>query len=252
MSWMELKDFRVVLEGFKLEVPWLSLASGQKVALLGPNGSGKSTFLSALAGLRPFEGSYRLGRKDFREYPASELYEHLVYLPQGGTLGLPYEVFYVVLTGRYPRLSQGKYTEEDREKTAYWLRQLDLWDLRERLFTHLSGGEKQRTLLARALNREAPVLLLDEPLNGVDLHHQHAFFLLLEEYVRKRSALALVVLHDLALALQYFDYFLLFKEGRLWFQGPREELSPAVLSEVLKVRVNFYSVSGKTLVFTEV
>jgi len=252
MKWIELRNFEVQLASFDLKVPELALCPGNLVAILGPNGSGKSTFLSALAGLRPYKGRYLFLGKDFEAYSESERYRFLSYLPQAGRVGLPFEVFYVVLTGRYPLVRGNRYSEKDHLETEKILRVMDLWDLRHRTFNELSGGERQRVLLARALNRRAPILFLDEPFNGVDLRHQHAILKFLREYVRGDQALALVVLHDLSLAARYFDYFLLFKEGLLLHQAKRSQLDPALLSEVLEVRVNFFRKGDEILVSTEV
>ncbi len=247
MNWLELRDFEVRQGDFRLRIPELRLSAGQMVAVLGPNGSGKSTLLSALAGLRNYRGTLLLGGEDLRTIPEKERYRRLSYLPQGGHLGLPFEVFYVVLTGRYPLLSGRRYTEADHRATARLLKLFDLEALGGRLFGELSGGERQRVLLARALNREAPVLLLDEPFNAVDLRHQHLFVRLLRSYVRRKEGLCVTVLHDLGLAVKYFDRFLLLKEGSLRADLGRSELSETLLGEVMGVEVKFVEYGGERL-----
>ena len=250
MKWIELLGFEVRMKAFELKVSELSLCPGNLVAILGPNGSGKSTFISALAGLRPYKGRYLLLDRPFETYPEVERYRLISYLPQAGRLGLPFEVFYVVLTGRYPLVEGGRYSERDLRATEEILRTMDLWALKDRTFNELSGGERQRVLLARALNRRAPILFLDEPFNGVDLRHQHAILKFLKAYVRDHRSLVLVVLHDLALAVKYFDYFLLFKGGRLWHQARREELDPALLSQALELKVEILRKGTEILVTT--
>jgi len=249
MKWIELYDFEVRLGAFHLKVPSLALGPGNLVAVLGPNGSGKSTFLSALAGLRPYTGQYSLLGRDFKAFSEAERYRALTYLPQAGRLGLPFEVFYVVLTGRYPLIRGNGYSERDYLETEKMLRLMDLWDLRFRTFNELSGGERQRVFLARALNRKAKIVLLDEPFNGVDLRHQHAVLRFLKDYAQG-EALVLVVLHDLSLAVKYFDYFLLFKDGLLWSQATRDRLAPDILAEVLEVKIEFLRKGEEILVAT--
>ena len=247
MNWLELRNFEVRQGDFRLRIPELHLSAGEMVAVLGPNGSGKSTLLSALAGLKTYRGTLRLAGNELHTLSERERYRRLSYLPQSGRLGLPFEVFYVVLTGRYPLLSGRHYTEADHRATESLLRLFDLEDLRHRLFGELSGGERQRVLLARALNREAPVLLLDEPFNAVDLRHQHLFVRHLRDYVRRKKGLCVTVLHDLSLAVKYFDRFLLLKEGTLRADLRRAELSETLLGEVMDVAVKFVEHGGEML-----
>ncbi|MBX6423700.1 ABC transporter ATP-binding protein [Thermosulfurimonas sp. F29] len=248
MRWIELRNFEVSRGTFRLHVPELSIPEGEMVAVVGPNGSGKSTLLSALAGLRPFRGTYLLARRPFSLYPEGERSRLLAYLPQGGRLGLPFEVFYVVLTGRYPLLSGRDYTPEDYLATEEILRLFDLEPLRRRLFGELSGGERQRVLLARTLNRASPILLLDEPLNAVDLRHQHLLIRHVRDYVRRKKGACLAVLHDLALALKYFDRFVLLQGGDLVGVYRREALSGELVGEVLGVDLSFVRHGEETLI----
>ncbi len=252
MCLIKLNNFETSAGDFRLKVPELCLKAGSLVAILGPNGSGKSTFLTALAGLRNYAGSYDLCGKDFKKLDEKSRYQLLSYLPQEGRLGLPFELEYVVLTGRFPGLKHGNYGSYDFALVDFWLKEFELLPLRKRLFTSLSGGEKRRTLLARTMVRGAKVLLLDEPLNGVDLKHQHAILRSLKVYLPKNNALCLMVLHDLSMALKYADYFLLFKGGRLSFKGSVSEVNEGTLSQVLEVNVNFFKIGPKILVDTEV
>ncbi len=248
MNWFKVRDLRVEQGGFRLRVPELDLAGGEMVAVLGPNGSGKSTLLRALADLISYQGEIFLAGRPLSQVPEKERFRLVSYLPQSAHLGLPFEVYYVVLTGRYPLLAGRGYSASDFQAVERLLDLLDLVQLRLRLFGELSGGERQRVLLARALAREAPVLLLDEPLAALDLHHQHRIMRYLGDYVRQRNGLVLAVLHDLALALKYFRRFLLLRRGYLYGDVGVEELSPDLLSRVMGVRIEFVPWENERLV----
>ena len=249
MALIELEGFGLKQGGFQLEIPKLRLSQGELVAICGNNGSGKSTFLSALAGLRDFQGRYALAGEDFRHLSLRERARLLSFLPQEGTVSLPFEVAYVVLTGRFPHVQGRGYSPEDQRKTQEALKDFDLEHLKERPFHQLSGGEKQRVLLARTFVRESPVILLDEPFSAVDLKHQHRLLRLFRE--RKEQALIVAVMHDLALALEHFQRFLFFKEGKLLFDLKRQELDDAVLSEVFGCPLRLLRCHGHFLVEIE-
>jgi len=246
---IELSGIRARQGGFMLSVEGVTLKEGDFVAVLGNNGSGKSTFLSVLAGLRKYEGRYLLEGRDFREIPAGERHGRISLLPQMTTLNMPFDVFYVVLTGRFIHTNGLNYTDADIEATEQAMRALDIMHLRERQFNELSGGEKQRVLLARTINKDSSVILLDEPLSGIDILHQHDSIRLLKELSRKK--LIMVVIHDLSLALREFERFLFFTDGRLSYEAGLNEVEEERLSEIFGVRVNFLRHDKGIFVYTE-
>jgi len=246
---IELKNIEAKQGNFTLRVDSLTLNRGELVAVLGNNGSGKSTFLSVLTGLKSFSGHYLLDGKSFEDYSSSGQHQMISLLPQQTALNMPFDVQYVVLTGRYPHTDGKGYTEADFEHTRNALRMLDIYHLRNRQFNELSGGERQRVLLARVINRNSPVMLLDEPLTGVDLRHQHEIVDLLKELSSKR--LILVVVHDISLAVREFERFLFFVNGRLQYDLYRGQLDEKRLSEVFQVNVCFIRSDKRTFVYTE-
>ncbi len=237
MGLIELKDIEVSLGGFVLRVPKLSLQKGQLVAVLGNNGSGKSTFLGLLSGLRPYRGSYILKGRDFRTLDLRQINQSVSLLPQEVSLQVPLDVFYVVLTGRFPWTEGRHYSDVDIALTEQALMDFDVYHLRHRHFNELSGGERQRVLLARTFVRQAEVVLLDEPFTALDMRHQWECLGLLKE--RARDRLTLVVLHDLEMAIKEFGRFLFFVDGQLTYDVPRQALRETILQEVfgLGVRV---------------
>ncbi len=234
---IELKDIEASVGSFKLRVPELSLQQGQMVAVLGNNGSGKSTFMFVLAGLRQYRGSYLLAGSQFNSLALKERNRLVALLPQTVTLQMPLDVFYVVLTGRFPWTNGRNYTEQDRRITEALMKKMDIYHLRHRAFNELSGGERQRVLLARTLNRDSKVVLLDEPFTALDLRHQWEGLRFLKALAKDRLVVA--VLHDIEMAMREFDRFLFFVDGHLAYDLERETLTERVLSEVFGLRLRF-------------
>ncbi len=246
---IELRDITALQGDFRLCVKELILKKGDFVAVLGNNGSGKSTFLSVVAGLKKFSGEYTLDGKKFSILPLMERHRIISLLPQQTSLNMPFDVHYVVLTGRYPHTDGRGYEERDFQVTEQVLRKFDVWHLRERQFNELSGGEKQRVLLARVINRESPVILLDEPLSGIDLRHQHDTLDLLKSLSPER--VILVVIHDISLAVREFERFLFFVQGDLAQDLKKNQLNEERLSRVFDVKVSFIRHGGEVFVYTE-
>ncbi|OAG28597.1 ABC transporter ATP-binding protein [Thermodesulfatator autotrophicus] len=233
MNLISLRHFQAKKGSFSLKIGNLSLSSGELVAICGRNGSGKTTLLKALTGLIPYHGTYYLNGLDFNKIVAKEKYQLISYLPQEGRLGLPFDVFYVVLTGRFPLTDSKNYRSEDLKATEEILDALELISFKDRPFPQLSGGEKRRVLLARALNRKAQILFLDEPLAGIDLLHQQKIMQFWRLYVEKLNALILVVVHDLSLALRYFDRLLFLENGTLIGDFPPEKVTESFLTRLV-------------------
>ncbi len=247
---IELRDFQTRLGPFRLTIPRLSLPKTGLIAICGNNGSGKSTFLKALAGVLPYQGDYFLQGENFKRLGPRSRALKISYLPQEGALNIPFEVSYVVLTGLFP-LTQGKnYTNQDLGQVEEILRQCDLFPFKDRPFQDLSGGEKQRVLLSRALVRWTPVLLLDEPFRGIDLRHQYHLINILKQ--RARNSLLLVVLHDLTLALDNFSDFLLFQKGKLLYYGSSQGLTDQLLSKVFETRIRLLRYQGRHLIEVQI
>jgi iron complex transport system ATP-binding protein len=218
----------------------LGLAAGELLALVGPNGAGKTTLLRVLAGvLRPREGEVRLRGEPLARIGRRALARELGVVPQELIVPFPYRVRELVAMGRAPWLGAfGRERAEDREVVEAALRALALEPLAERSYPTLSGGEKQRTSLARALAQEADVLLLDEPTAHMDLGHRLHTFEWLRGWIAARPVrrAAFVVTHDLVLAAQHADRIALLHGGRLAAVGaPREVLTPERLEAVYAV-----------------
>ena len=209
---------------------------GDVVGLIGPNGSGKTTLLRTLYGaLRPGGGTVQVDGQAVDRFTPTGLARRIAVVAQEGVPELPLTVVDMVLLGRAPRRSMFQsYTRDDYQRAAAALRRVDARALAERPFNTLSGGEKQRVLVARALAQEADHLLLDEPTNHLDIRYQHEILTL----VRDLSITTVVVLHDLNLAARYCDRLVLLERGHVASTGPPDTvLQPEVIEPVYGVTV---------------
>ncbi len=221
----------------------LDLGGGQVIALTGPNGAGKTTLFRLLTGeLPPDPGSIEVGGRPLGNWPTPEISRIRGALAQESQLNFPFTVMEVALLGRLPHLRKGE-TALDYEIALKALQKMDMAPLAKRLFTTLSGGEKQRTQLARVFAQiweSAPdqgrLLMLDEPTASLDLAHQHATLQAARDFA-SRGAAVMLVLHDLNLAASYADEVIVMNEGRIIRQGPpAEALQPKIIEEVFGVR----------------
>ncbi|WP_321491672.1 ABC transporter ATP-binding protein [uncultured Desulfobacter sp.] len=152
----------------------LSFEKGDVVSLLGPNGSGKTTLLKVLLGLcRPQKGEVRLGGVPVRQIKAKALARRIAYVPQTHKISFAYRVIDVVLMGRMPHKPFFfRYSKQDEAQALSALEQLSIGHLKDRPYTEVSGGERQMTLIARALAQGADILVMDEPVSGLDYGNQ--------------------------------------------------------------------------------
>lgn len=181
----------------------------QCIGIVGPNGSGKSTAIKVMAGLlTPQTGQAALLTRATASWARSELARILCYLPQGGEVHWPLAVKTVVELGRLSHRTKGKLSGEDQDAVTEAMIKCDVLHLLDRPVSELSGGEKARVLLARALATKAEIILADEPLAQLDPHHQiHAMEVLKSEAAN--GAAVVIVLHDLALAARHCDLSLI-------------------------------------------
>jgi len=198
--------------------------AGEWVALIGPNGAGKTSALRALAGLVSFEGAIALGGRDARRLGRREVARLVAFVPQKPETPHELTVGEYVLLGRTPYISPlGGERRSDREAAGRALRRLDLESFAERRLGSLSGGELQRTVLARALAQEAPVLLLDEPTTSLDLGRQQLVLELVDS-LRGDGLTVVSTMHDLTLAGQFADRLLLLDQGAVAAEGSAAEV----------------------------
>jgi iron complex transport system ATP-binding protein len=198
------------------------------IGVIGPNGAGKSTLARAVLGLvAPAAGRILIDDTPLDELTRPELARRIAYLPQGQQLGWPLSVARLVALGRLPHLAPfSRLADCDRAAIDRAMARTDVAVLAARTATELSGGERARTLLARALAVEAPALIADEPLAALDPAHQLDVMALLAEEAGQ-GRLVVAVLHDLAMAARFCQRLLLLSDGRLIADGPPDAVLTA-------------------------
>lgn len=212
----------------------LNVAAGEIVGLIGPNGSGKSTLLRSVHRmLRPVSGQVHLGSDDVWQLSAREAAQRTGVVVQEHGSEFDFSVWEMVALGRNPHKGPfSRDTQDDARIIGAALERVAMQGFADRAFSTLSGGEKQRVLLARALAQEPKVLILDEPTNHLDIHHQ----LELLELLKALNLTTLVTLHDLNLAAAYCKRLYLIEAGQVIASGtPSEVLSAERLEQVFKV-----------------
>lgn len=217
----------------------LQVDSGELVGLIGPNGAGKSTLLTALAGIdNTATGNIILDGRPLRQISASQRALQVGWVEQSGNVHWPVSVERLVMLGRIPHLPVWcRATAADLRAVESALDICDCQLLRKQQVTTLSGGERARVLLARALAAEPSLLFADEPISMLDLGHQLQTMQLLRDFARGNRA-AVVVMHDLSLAARYCDRLYLMHKGIMVAAGGvAEVLSPQNLADVYGVSV---------------
>ena len=224
----------------------LVVDEGEFVGLIGPNGSGKSSLLRTIYRiLQPDTGVVELGETNVWDITPREVARQMAVVMQERTGYFDFSVHEIVLMGRNPHKSMFELdTVCDVQLVDDALARVDITDLAQRSFLTLSGGEKQRVLIARALVQQAKFLVLDEPTNHLDIHYQ----LEILELVKNLGTTTIAALHELNLAALYCDRLYVLKEGQLVASGtPEAVLNPDLIRDVYDVwsEVSLHSLTGK-------
>ena len=223
----------------------LDIQPGLWSCLVGPNGAGKTTFLKVLLGSAPYSGSVKSdGVEVFRNHK-----RNVAFVPQQPQIPQGISVSEYVALGRSKRDGWGNESSQSREFIAKVLEQTNLYGLQRQQISQLSGGEMQRTLIARALAQEPDLILLDEPTSALDLHHQIEVLNNLQ-FLQKQGVTIISTMHDITLAAMYADRIIVMQEGRVLADGVSSEIihSPE-LRTAFDNRINVYTLdSGRPVV----
>jgi iron complex transport system ATP-binding protein len=233
-----------VLRGASLQVK-----SGQIMALLGGNGQGKSTLLKMMLGLlTPREGSVTLHGKAIHDYSAADLAQHIAYVPQVHAAPFPYTVQDVVMMGRIPANGLMHSTSTtDKDIVAQVIDRMGIAALAQHAYTDISGGQRQLTLIARALAQGATTLILDEPVNGLDYGNQVRLLTDLSSLANEGYTIVMTT-HQPEHALLAATHVAILENGDVTMQGPASQIVTAhTISKLYGVKVMpFYSEEGHT------
>jgi iron complex transport system ATP-binding protein len=225
-----------VLKGISAKI-----LAGDFIGIVGPNGAGKSTFLKVLAGLiRGYTGNVEFSGTAISKMGVRQLSRLVAFVPQETHLVFPFTVSQMVLMGRAPYRSAGPAglfdSRFDLDRAERAMQMTDTLALANKTFTQLSGGEKQRVVLASALAQDPEVLLLDEPTVYLDLRHQIHFYDIVERLNAEKKTTVISVTHDVNLAARYAHRLLAFRDGSIHADGiPDTVLTPKHLYEIFEV-----------------
>lgn len=203
-------------------------------ALIGPNGAGKSTLIKCLAGILKPQGFIRF---DGRAVSPSkkDYFAKISYMPQSSTTTAGLTVFETVLLGMLNSLSL-RVGDEIKQKVRDILERLEIWELAEKRLSELSGGQYQMVSLAQSIIKEPDVLILDEPLNNLDIHRQFEILDLVSFETYRRNLITVIAMHDLNMAARYADSIILMDKGKIYKSGePVSVLSRETILDIYHV-----------------
>ncbi len=207
----------------------LDIAPGSFLGIVGPNAAGKSTLLKTIAAtLQPTEGVVYFQGEDLNKIPRRDIAKQVAVVPQETEVHFPFTVMEVVLMGRHPHLDRfDRESDRDFEIVQNAMESANCWHLKDRNVLELSGGERQKVILARALAQEPRIILLDEPVAHLDLSAQLEVLNLLKEMNTSHGVTVVGILHDLNMAAQFSQQLIILHQGQIYRAGTPEEVLTA-------------------------
>lgn len=233
----------LVVDDVSLEIP-----KGGVTALIGPNGAGKSTLLSMMSRLlAPSAGTTLIDGLDVASTPSDVLAKRISILKQDNHIATRLTVADLVGFGRYPH-TKGRPTIADSQEIDKALAYLNLEDLAHRYLDELSGGQRQRAYVAMVLAQDTDYLLLDEPLNNLDIKHAVAMMKLVRRAATELNKTVIVVLHDINFASCYADHIIIMRDGKIAHQGtPAEIITPQIIRETYEIDIQVHDIAGQLI-----
>jgi iron complex transport system ATP-binding protein len=223
----------------------IGLNKGEVLSIVGPNGAGKTTLLKCIVGIvKPNKGTILIDGKDGSRMKRLDLARCIGYVPQSSPSKFPIIVFDAVLMGRRPYIAW-KPSKKDLQVVADVLRSMDIEEVALRDFDQLSGGQKQKVLLARAVAQDTDYLLLDEPTSNLDLRHQMEVMEMISSMVKKKEMAAILAMHDLNLASRFSDRIVMLNSGKIFCTGkPLQVMTIENIRSVYGVEATISSTNG--------
>jgi len=253
-----MSDVRIESVSYAYELPRMALRdvsvdipAGAFCGIIGPNGSGKTTLLKCVSGyLKSVSGHVTLDGRDVSSLSVREVARRMALVQQHAAIEYDFSVMDIVMTGRNPHIGRlQSETEQDYAIANDALQRAGIPHLKDRLVTTLSGGEWQMMVLARALTQQADIMLLDEPVTGLDIRHQVHIMSTVKRLAGERGISVVCVLHDLNLALRYCDQLVLLKAGEVHAQGaPDEVLTKQNIESVYETPIYMIDQGGEKFI----
>lgn len=245
---MSIIEFPILVEGLHFaysKTPVLNgvdmrIRKGSFTTIVGPNGSGKSTFVKNLTRMvHSSKGLVTVNGRDLTSYSHKELSKVMASVPQVTATEFDFSAHEVVMMGRYPHLRRFQpESEQDHKIVEDAMRATGVWEMRNFPINSLSGGEQQRVIIARAIAQEPEILVLDEPISHLDLHHQIELMRLTRKLTKERGITVVAILHDLNFAIEFSDYVFMMKDGRVYKEGsPSNVIKEEYIKDVYAVDV---------------
>lgn len=232
-----------VLKDLSVDIP-----KGEVISIIGPNGSGKSTLLGIISRTLSAEGGkVYIDDKTLFEWDTRELAKHLAMMKQSEHIEVRITVYDLVSFGRYP-YNQGRLTTQDYKKIQEAIDYMDLEQIKYKYIDELSGGQKQRVYIASIFAQDTDYILLDEPLNNLDIKYASDMLKLLRKMAKEYNKTIIIVIHDINFSACYSDHIIMLKDGNLAKSGRVEEImKPEVLKEIYDLDFKVIDVEGKLI-----
>lgn len=226
----------------------LSIPERQITSFIGPNGAGKSTLLSIMSRLLSKDsGSIVIDGKDVSDWKTRDLARKISILKQSNHISMRLTVRDLVSFGRFP-YSQGKLTKEDWQYVDEAIEYMNLTDLKDRYLDELSGGQNQRAYIAMIIAQNTDVILLDEPLNNLDMKHSVQIMKVLRRLVEELGKTIIIVIHDINFASCYSDYIVALKNGEVVQEGPTHHIiDEPVLKNIYEMDIPIEIIDGNRI-----
>lgn len=226
----------------------LSIPKRQITSFIGPNGAGKSTLLSIISRLLTKDsGTVMIDDKDVSAWKTGDLARKISILKQSNHISMRLTVRDLVSFGRFP-YSQGKLTKEDWTFIDEAIDYMDLTDLKDRYLDQLSGGQNQRAYIAMIIAQNTEVILLDEPLNNLDMKHSVQIMKVLRRLVEDLGKTVVIVIHDINFASCYSDYIVALKDGKIVEEGPAERIiDESILENIYEMNIPIEVIDGNRI-----
>ena len=226
----------------------LKIEKGKITSFIGPNGAGKSTVLSMISRLIAKDsGDVLIDGKDMNSFKSNELAKKIAILKQANHINIRLTIRELVAFGRFP-YSQGKLTKEDWVYVDEAIEYMELADMQDKFLDQLSGGQQQRAFIAMVIAQNTEYVLLDEPLNNLDMKHSVQIMKVLRRLTDELGKTVIIVIHDINFASCYSDYIVALKDGKVVHNGPTEQvINSNVLKEIYDMDIEIQNINDNKI-----